>query len=288
MEITDDLRRILNRVGNLPSIPVVVNRIIEITNDPNSTMEELSKVIELDPGLTAKVLRVSNSPYYGMRQSVGSLQLALVVLGIKEVRNIVLGVSVLESFRKDHVGVILEKVVWPHSIKVAAFSKKLGQELGLRFQGEAFVAGLLHDIGKIILLDKQADIYTDIFNTYQGIELCNHERETVGFSHCEAAAALAIRWNFPETLRDSLLMHHADEAYGLHLAKDGQLCSLIRLADWVVTTECDDDPTVNSTDMLPEVWEYLDFVPNPIEPDKRCEVLKGVRDEISAFTFDLF
>ena len=93
--------RIIARVGDLPAMPAVVSEVLRVTDDPATAMSEVSSIVQADPALTAKILRVSNSSYYGMKQYVGTLKLALVILGVREVRNIVLGITVFETLKNE-------------------------------------------------------------------------------------------------------------------------------------------------------------------------------------------
>jgi HD-like signal output (HDOD) protein len=133
-------------------MPGVVAEVLRVTGDPDVAVGEVSSVIERDSALTAKLLKVSNSPYYGMNQVVGTLKLALVILGVREVRNIVLGISVVDSLKDSSTERLLDQLdFWDHSVKVAGFAKKLGTHLRLNLQGEDFIASRLHDIGKMVL-----------------------------------------------------------------------------------------------------------------------------------------
>ncbi|MDQ1257706.1 MAG: hypothetical protein QG656_2312, partial [Candidatus Hydrogenedentes bacterium] len=117
---------VVAKVGDLPAIPEVVGQIIEMMGDPQVSMSELSEQIQRDPALTAKILKISNSAYYGMRQYVSTLKLALVVLGVREVRNIVTGIAVFDTFRDTKADVLVAEGFWRHSLDVASFSKGLG------------------------------------------------------------------------------------------------------------------------------------------------------------------
>jgi len=147
-----EIARIVSRVGELPAMPAVVAEVLRVTDDPASDMSAVSAAIQSDPALTAKILRVSNSPYYGMKQYVGTLKLALVILGVREVRNIVLCISVFEAVRDSERHVAAVHEIWNGSLRVAGLAKSLSTQLGLVLQGEEFIAGLLTDIGKVALL----------------------------------------------------------------------------------------------------------------------------------------
>jgi putative nucleotidyltransferase with HDIG domain len=205
-----NIDHVLDRLGELPAMPSKVAEVLRVTDDPVATMDDLNAVIERDPALTAKILKVSNSPYYGMRQFVGTLKLALVILGVREVRNIILGVAVLDTFGSDASMRLLEPDYWKHSNTVGAMSRCLVTRLRVNALGEAFVAGLLHDIGKVVMARQLPEVYEKVMQKASedpGV-LSGVEREMAGFGHAEAGAALGVKWNFPATLTDAILTHH--------------------------------------------------------------------------------
>jgi len=228
---TTDLDRIIERMSDLPAMPEVVAEALSLTDDPNSDMEAVSRVIERDPALSARILRVSNSPYFGMRQHVGTLKLAMVVLGVREIRNIVLGISLFDALRDPTTDRILTERYWHDSFRVASLAKRLGADLALRSQGEDFIAGLLHGIGKMVLCRHLHDEFVPLFNdSTNDDDLAERERDAFGFSHADVAAALGKRWNLPETICDALWLHLPHPDKPLALAKDPMLAGTVRIA----------------------------------------------------------
>jgi HD-like signal output (HDOD) protein len=278
MAESGSLQDVVGRLGDLPAMPELVVEVLRVTDDPESGMTEVETVIQKDPALTAKILRISNSPYYGMKQHVGSLKLALVILGVREVRNIVLGVSVFDTFRDSRADAVLAKDYWQHSFLVGALCKKLGSALGLSVDGESFIAGLLHDIGKLVLLRQLWDPYLSVYQESGGVSgpLCEAEQEVLGFTHCDAAMALAQQWNFPQTLAHAVRLHHPSKSIPLTEAKDPELAALVRMANLTGHAEIekkdDEDPgTIEVIDE--EAWSVLDKAPSPIAVEDRGRVL---------------
>ena len=255
------IEEVITKLGELPAMPLVVSEVLNRTEDPTISLSEVSEIIQQDPALTAKILKVSNSPYYGMRQVVGTLKLALVILGVREIRNIVLGISVVDALRDDSTDRLLrEHGFWEHSALVAGISKKLGSHLKLNFQGEDFIAGLLHDIGKMVLWRQLKGDYERVFLTAHGgtVDLCKLERTAYGFDHADAAAALANRWNLPETLADAVRCHHSDSSRRLADAKDPQLAAVVRVANLAAHDEWDaQDAKIAESCADEEAWEIL-------------------------------
>jgi HD-like signal output (HDOD) protein len=263
---------------------------MEITDDATSAIGQISQCIERDPGLSAKVLKVSNSPYYGMKQYVSSLKLALVILGVRELRNILIGVTVFDTLRANSCGSPVLKDFWPHSFWVGAMCKKLGAALTLGLQGEDFIAGLLHDIGKLVLLRGMGSTYETVLKPVVDCtsdERCRAEAGALGFDHADAGGALAVEWNLPTNLVDAIWCHHPRQDSPLDAAKDPRLAALVRIAN----RACHEDLTLLKEPQScvdEEAWGILAPRKGPLDVSSRKEMLiefmKEIR-EMPAFSF---
>lgn len=225
--------KVMSKVGDLPAVPEIVAEVIALTEDPDMGLSAVAEAIERDPALTAKLLKVSNSPYYGMRQVVGSLKLAMVILGVREVRNIVLGISVLDVFKDERADSSLGRNhFWDHCFATGALTKRLSSHFDLGHQGEDFSAGLLHDVGKLVLWRELRREYDAVSKEAElrPAPLQDVEREAFGFDHAEAGAALAFHWNLPETLVDAIGYHH-QRLDTLSQAADPKLAAVVYLAN---------------------------------------------------------
>jgi len=272
-------------VGDLPAMPATVAEVMRVTEDPAATVQQISECIEHDPGLVAKILTVSNSPFFGMRQHVATLKLALVVLGVREVRNIVLGISVFEAFGETGASPAWLRDLWDHSVLVGALSKHLGAALALGLQGEDFVAGLLHDIGKVVLYKEFGPKYHAILEASgsgHSAELCAQERDKLGFDHADAAAALAAHWGLPTTLGDSLWCHHAvSDDRPLGEAAEPRLAALVRIANLAAHDDFESgDGTSCASCLAEKAWETLESPKAPKDAGARFQLLSGFRDEL--------
>lgn len=233
------LEKVIDTVGELPALPSIVADVLNITEDPTVAVSQISERIQRDPGLTAKILKVSNSSYYGMKQYVGTLKLALVILGVREVRNIVLGITLFESLKDGHMERLLTREIWEHSLRVAGWCRLIGSALSLGLQGEDFIGGLLHDVGKIVLLRQAGDDYLKLvkMSGSHGETLCQLEMSVFGFDHADAAAALADHWNLPCALSDALRMHHEAPERVFSTADDPRLAALVWVANAATVEE---------------------------------------------------
>lgn len=274
---------IVSRVGDLPAIPAVVAEVLRVTDDPNSDMTKVSAVVQADPALTAKILRVSNSSYYGMKQYVGTIKLALVILGVREVRNIVLGISVFDALQNIASGGDLLHEIWDNSLRVAAVAKHLGVSMGLGLQGEEFITGLLSDIGKMVMLRCIGVSYLEVLkaNRTDPVALCKAELQEVGCDHADIAMALAVRWNLPQALADALWRQYPREGYSLKTAGDPKLAAVVRIAK---RAAIDDFSAPGKPLCLSETeaWEELAKAKNPVPPEKRFAFLATFIEELKS------
>ena len=227
------LGRIRNYISRMPSLSTTVTKVLEVCNSPRASANDLNRVISLDPVLTGKVLTVINSAYYSLPKEVTSLTRAVIMLGLNTVRNLALGTAVLENLGgKDSFQALSVDDFWTHSICVGVTAKLLAVSKGVPLvkREEYFVAGLLHDLGKIPLNSCLPDEYV------QALDLAKHEQSPLhraedmifGLNHCTVGKMIADKWQLGEIMNNSLLYHHNtaetnQEAY--------QLTTIVALAN---------------------------------------------------------
>jgi HD-like signal output (HDOD) protein len=260
--------RIAACVGDLPAIPSVVSEVLRLTDDPKSDIARISETIHADPALTAKVLRVSNSPYYGMKQYIGTLKLAMVILGVRAVRNVVLGISVFETFRDDRGDAQFVLNIWNNSLKTASLTKSLARCMGLGLMEEEFTAGLLSNIGKMMLLNTVGNRYTAILrNNAKSVEgLCAAEKLEIGCTHADLAMALAVHWNLPQTLADALWCQYPNSGVPLLSSVEPKLCAVLRIARAALVDDFDGDAPLKCLSDT-EAWDVLADAKKPLSPE---------------------
>jgi HD-like signal output (HDOD) protein len=262
------------KIGDLPAMPSVVSEVLQLTNDPAVDMGDVSKAIQGDPALTAKILRVSNSSYYGMKQYVGTLKLALVILGVREVRNIVLGVSVFDTFNDRKCDARMAECIWDNSLLTGGLAKNLGEIMKLGLQGEEFVAGLLADIGKMALLRRLGTGYSSVLKKAERFpkQLLAAEKKAVGCTHADLAMALSEMWDLPKALSDALWYQYPEEEKPLADAEDPKLAAVVRIAKAAIFTDFS-KPGKAAPLEDDEAWKVLESVKNPIPEAERKTVL---------------
>ncbi len=225
-----DLRSVISGVEDLPTLPRTVIRITEFVNDPRSSARDLSGLITDDQVMTARLLRIVNSSYYGFPKRISTVTEAILLLGFDAIRHLLLTTSVFDLFptrsRKDRHE--LEQL-WDHSLGCAIGAKTVGRFLGHDKLEELFVAGLLHDIGKIVEMMKLPDLFSEVTRRARERHLliAEAEAEILGFTHAEAGRLLAEHWNLPAKLTGIIAHHHHPSAAGPF----GVEAAIVHLAD---------------------------------------------------------
>lgn len=207
------LEKVVSAIGDLPASPAIVSAVMGLTADLNSNVEELGEVLASDPGLTAKVLKLSNSSFYGRSRAVSSLREAILILGFYTLRSIVIASSTHTLYnRRDNIQ--FGQKLWDHSLACALAARMVARRLKHPRLEEIFIAGLLHDIGKIILGQKLQAAYDKLVLTVEDErgEFSEAELSALGFTHVEVGALVLQRWNFPPELVEGVRMHHAEPA----------------------------------------------------------------------------
>lgn len=203
----DDL---IAATGKLATLPATVIELLQILNEPDAGADRVQRILERDPAMTANVLKISNSAFYGVRREISSVREALVMLGNRRTATLALATSMVPVLRRDLVGYrISRQEFWSHALLSAAAAAEVTVRLSRReLQCEAFTAGLIHDVGMLVIDPVLADARVVL----EGGDLVNgarrQEQELLGFDHCRAGAALARSWGFPEILIPPLSGHH--------------------------------------------------------------------------------
>jgi putative nucleotidyltransferase with HDIG domain len=205
---------ILAKVRNVPSMPSVVIKLRQYLSDPDVSFDELAKVIEYDPGLTANLLQLANSAYFGWSGKIKTVKDAISRLGTNRIFQMVLCMSVAPLVRKPVKGYDMESNgLWKHSIAVAICADQLARILRIPNSEEAFTAGLLHDMGKILLgtfVEVDDQPIKDLVKT-ESLSFNEAERRVLGIDHAEAAAELLQYWKLPENVVAAARWHHSPE-----------------------------------------------------------------------------
>jgi len=215
MEKKDEiLKMIQKKESDLPSLPVVVDRIISAASDEKTTTEELAQVISYDMGMTNKLLKLANSIYYAQKTKVETIKRSITVIGFDEIIGIALGMGILSSFT-DKSGLSLDmKALWMHAIGVATASKELAKRTNPGIANKIFIPALLHDMGKVVLSVYFKDDYLKVrqFAMEKKKPLYFAENAFFKLDHAILSALLMKRWNFPQSIILPCRFHHNPES----------------------------------------------------------------------------
>ena len=233
-EITAErLKNITDRVHDLPTPPLVFTQIIKVINNSKSSAGDIGAIIAEDPALTAKVLKLTNSSYYGMSSTITSVKQAILILGLDVIKSLVISTSVFDSFSRNKV---LDRGYlgnfWRHSLLTALMAKMIAKfvQRGFLCDSElAFSGGLLHDIGKLIIISHLPDEYAmikEISEQEQSLPEIDIESNVMQFTHADLGSYMAAKWNLPGEISFAILYHHYKEG----ISADG-FSAVIHLAD---------------------------------------------------------
>lgn len=228
--ISQSIREFLDQADELELFPSAAVRIREIVENDETSLLDLEQAVSLDPLLSAQVVKLANSPFYGMRREVASLNQALFVLGFDTTRDIALALALISMGNSDRP---LNRLVWDHSLRTAVVAQALGKA-ARRSGGEAFLAALVHDLGKFVFLALKEETYAPVLerHLHEPDVLIDAEEALFSFDHAAFAAACLERWELPDRLCQAV-RHHHDVARLSPDALDSayQPASLVWLAD---------------------------------------------------------
>lgn len=205
-----DLERTIAKARSLPVLPQVATKLLEVVKDTSVQAKDVGKIIESDQSLAAQMLKQVNSPFYGFSGRISNLQHAVVIMGFKAVKNIALGFSITKMSRRGANSVLNTEKFWEHSLGVGVGARSIGKEIGYHCPEELLAAGLLHDIGKMILSDNLPGGYKKVLEEAEesGEEIYETEMRLLGNSHAEVGMWFAVKNRFPHVLRACVKYHH--------------------------------------------------------------------------------
>ncbi|MGF7057619.1 HDOD domain-containing protein [Brassicibacter mesophilus] len=224
------LNSIMNRINDMPMLPESIETIIRLTEDPDSTVKDLEKEILKDQSLTSQVLKLANSTHYGYSRRISTISEATVLLGFQTIKSIALTTSVNTHLLKELPGYGLKKdMLWQQSLACAIISRLISKKTKICHPEQAYIAGLLRDIGKVILNCYVTSEFYKIIDKVndEGSTFIEAEEEILGYNHAQVGANIARKWNFPANLVEAIEYHHSPEAAMI----DHELVSIVHIAD---------------------------------------------------------
>jgi len=290
MPITEDqaeqkLQSVAGKINNLPTPPIVFTQIIKVLNNPKSSAQEIGAIIAEDPALTAKVLKLTNSSFFGLSSTITNVKQATLILGLNVIKSLVISSSVFDTFAKNgNLDKEYLEYFWRHSLLTALMAKIIAKYVkrGFLYESEfAFSGGLLHDIGKLIIVSHLQEAYTQIkaiSEQDQSLPEIDIETDILEFNHSDLGAYMASRWNLTGEIAFAILYHHSLEALPVD-----NFAAVVHLADYLAHKSefPNGEITRKLNPFFTEVWEILEL--DPSNEDQMVQRLKD--DYAKAETF---
>jgi HD-like signal output (HDOD) protein len=209
------LERLFARIAQVTSLPPVGQRILQLTENDAASGDELREAIQSDPVLVARILRRLNSAYYGLTHKVADVRTAVSLLGFREVRNLALTAFLSKLFESPGThGGCRREMLWSHSVAVAACSRLVSRVCGRGTPEEAYIAGLLHDLGLILMDQTLRRHFARVLDALTPhVPTCAVENRILSFDHAALGGFVARQWNFPEQIADAITFHHLPLGY---------------------------------------------------------------------------
>ncbi|PKM93580.1 MAG: hydrolase [Firmicutes bacterium HGW-Firmicutes-1] len=230
---TITLNELVSRIDEIPIFPQTVSKILKLVDDPKTNIRDIENEILKDQGFTTKVLKLANSAYFGVSRQIKTVSQATTLLGFQAIRSMVLASSVGSVLSKELIGYALEReALWKQSQICAITARVISKKIKFPQPDQAYTAGLLKDIGKVILDHYLNDQFQNIMDQINegNKPFLEVEEEILGFNHCQVGARIAEKWKLPEDLVEAIAYHHQPEKAQLNL----KLVAITHVADGLV------------------------------------------------------
>ncbi len=224
---------LLKKFGDMKTLPHVAIRLTKLLSNENTTMQEFERLIKMDPTLVLRLLRVVNSPYYGVREKIDSISRAVVFVGMKSLRNMIVTTALKEVFQKSpHEDIFSRVHLWLHCATVSICSQMISERIFRQAGDDAYLCGILHDIGMIVEDRVAQDLFLETCKAYtpDTKPFTEYEREVIGADHCEIGYLLGCEWKLSVEVREGIKNHQNEEGIS-----PSSIAGIIQIADYFVT-----------------------------------------------------
>lgn len=279
-------QELIKKFSIAKTLPHVAIRLTKLISDENSTMQDFEKMMKMDPTLVLRLLRVVNSPYYGLRQKVNSISRAVVVIGINNLRNMIVTEALKDIFKEtQEQDAFSRNRLWLHCAAVSICGQMISERIFGQNGENAFLCGILHDIGMIVEDQTTHDLFNQACKTYAQDTgpIIDHEKKIIGTDHCEVGYLLAKDWKLPSEVQEGIKQHHDV----LKKVSPSSMTGTIQISEYIVakldyTAMPGMKPTLSSplADHIREnVEEYKALVKDLPEEMSRASELYGPQKE---------
>jgi len=233
--MNDSLRLYVQKISKLPTIPFIAQEILNMVDDDLTSINKLENIIEKDPAISAKILSVANSAFFGYQTPSGTIANAIMRIGVSNVKNIAIGISLMTVFTDEKPVRTVDaqyQRIFKHSLAVGMVARQLSRELKLHISNEIFMNGILHDLGFMVLNNYFPEKFSKVFSEFGKLKyFLEAEKTILGFTHADIGTWLADKWNLPEDIIDTTLYHHSP----LLAKSNRELVALTHIADYITT-----------------------------------------------------
>lgn len=254
---------LINDNLELISLPEIVTQINSMVDDPNCTTIKIGELIATDPALSARLLKIVNSPFYNFPSSVDTISMAITIVGTRQLRDLALASAVTQQFRSLPDNLVSIDVFWHHSFACASAARAIAEKCGIGNSERFFIMGLLHDIGKMAMYITQPDLAREVIalSHQSDVDLEHLEQTAFGFTHADLGRTLLEQWCLPESLYTPIGFHDHPQDAPVYQVET----SAVHLANGIANTietilSEDDDIPIDST-----VWDVLNLSPNDLD-----------------------
>jgi putative nucleotidyltransferase with HDIG domain len=263
-------------IPSMGSYSVVMQEIEAAVSNPQSTLSTVGEIIEKDPDLTARLLRLGNSAFFGFPNRLETVSETISLIGIQQVQDLISASTIVEIFEGISSDLVNMESFWKHSMACGVVARLLAMDRSVPKPEKYFVAGLLHDVGRLVLYSRAPEKARRVFQLYQSESMLLREAEyrTLGFDHGEIAEHLLRSWNYPLNLINAVRYHHHPMSAGIFQME----ASLVHLADYIVNAmQLGSSGERNVPPLQAKAWDRLNLEPSMLE-----SLMESIDEQVAA------
>lgn len=269
--MTANASELVSDISGLVTLPEVYLHINRVVDDPNCSTSEIAKAVGKDPSFTVRLLQIANSALYHFSSPIDTVEKAVIRIGTSQIRNLALSMSAVSSFAGLPNELVSMENFWKHSLLCALAAKHLAREMRRCDPDALFTAGLLHDIGELVIFNRLPEQAKEslilVLDGAEELQVNEAEQQVIGLDHAEVGAELARKWNLPPMIEECIACHHHIENAQRHPRE----AALIHIANVVAQmAELDSLDPIDVPPIDPRAWEITGLSEDALEPAMRA------------------